>query len=104
VRGYIKAYLKDLESEEVRHNELSAEILKKVVAVLQKHLKLDVSMFYSRDRDEIFVKIRSSEENLKKQANLVGYRMKLKNECEHKEAFMEFAPHCTFDEDKESCF
>jgi hypothetical protein len=37
----------------------------KVLRVMQEYLRIEISMFLSRDRDEIFVKLRATEENLK---------------------------------------
>jgi hypothetical protein len=38
-------------------------------------MQFNVKMFLSRDRDEIFIKVAATEENLKVQADLFDYRM-----------------------------
>ena len=74
VRARLQAFL-DSCHEEIIFSNFAEEVLKTFIHVLQEHLKLDVKVFYSRDKDEIFIKVRSTEENLKIQADLDDYKL-----------------------------
>lgn len=70
---------------------------------MQKHLGLEIKAFYSRDKDEIFIKIRASEENLKVQADLMDYRLQFKTrKKESKFPFKKWAPYAPFEKDQEA--
>jgi hypothetical protein len=101
IREDVEAYIESLSNEETAYSVVAEELLGKVISVMQEHLKLEISMFLSRDRDEVFVKIRASEENLKVQADLFDYRMQMKANPAHTEDFMEVPPYGPFEKDKE---
>ena len=52
-------------------------VLKSLVLVMQQELHLEVRLFFSRDKDEVFCKVRASEQNLKIQADLIDYALQL---------------------------
>lgn len=78
--GFVKGVKEKLKEfldscENVDYKEFAILILETIVEVMQDHLHLVVKAFYSRDKDEIFLKVRATEENLKVQADLVDYRL-----------------------------
>ena len=59
--------------------------------------------FYSRDKDEIFIKVRATEENLKVQADLTDYRMQFKTRAKPSRwDFKKISPYAPFEKDKEA--
>ena len=50
-----------------------------MLKVIQIQCKLEIFPFFSRDRDEIFVKLRASEENLRIQADLDDFYLQMKS-------------------------
>ena len=67
--------------------------------ILQEDIKLEVKLFYSRDMDEIFCKIRASDENLKTQADLGDYKLQVEidRNTETKADFRQVAPYAPFE-------
>jgi len=69
---------------------------------LQNNYSLEINAFYSRDKDEIFLKCRATEENLKIQADLTDYRLQFKTRAKpSKFDFKNIAPYAPFEKDKE---
>jgi hypothetical protein len=67
--------------------------------ILQEDIKLQVKLFYSRDKDEIFCKIRASDENLKTQADLSDYKLQIELDRDNhpKGDFRQVAPYAPFE-------
>lgn len=67
--------------------------------ILQEDIKLEVKLFYSRDKDEIFCKMRASEQNLKTQADLSDYKLQIEldRSIEPKADFRQVAPYAPFE-------
>jgi hypothetical protein len=73
-------------------------MLMEVVFVLQDHLNLEVKLFYSRDKDEIFCKLTAAEENLRIHADLIDYRLQMrKDEKDGNFYYTEVAPYARFE-------
>ena len=66
-----------LGGQNIEHRRFAEFVLKSVVTVMQEELHLVVRLFYSRDKDEVFCKLRASEQNLKIQADLIDYSLQL---------------------------
>ena len=68
--GYIKRVREETQSflsscqEEISREQMGEFIINLVSSEMQNHLKLELRMFFSRDKDEIYVKIRTNENNL----------------------------------------
>ena len=76
----------------VQFHHFAEFILKSVVTVMQKELHLEVNLFYSRDKDEVFCKLRSSEDNLKIQADLIDYQLQMTHRPDETLPYQEVPP------------
>lgn len=73
-------------------------MLKEIVHALQDNLNLEVRLFFSRDKDEIFCKVKATEENLRVHADLIDYRLQIvKDEKDGKFYYTEVAPYARFE-------
>ncbi|CAG9330895.1 unnamed protein product [Blepharisma stoltei] len=73
-----------------------------VLRVMQEDLKLDLKLFFSRDKDEIFCKIRASEHNFKVQADLMDYHLQLKRpESIPRSGYSLICPYGRFEKNKD---
>lgn len=61
----------------VELEQVSQVIFRNLLLILQDHCMFEIYPFYSRDRDEIFIKLRASEEALKVQADLDDYHLQM---------------------------
>ena len=77
VRDKLKSFL-DSCQEEITREQMGEFIISLVTEVMQTHLKLELKMFLSRDSDEVYVKIRTNENNLQVQADLTDYVLQFK--------------------------
>lgn len=80
-RSWVQDLLKQLDSlssgQSIEHHRFAEFVLKSVVSVMQQELRLEVRLFFSRDKDEVFCKVRASEQNLKIQADLIDYPLQM---------------------------
>ena len=61
----------------IKWREVLELIIRNLILVLEKDLHLDFDLFYSRDKDEIFMKVRASETNMRIQADLIDYQVQI---------------------------
>jgi len=71
--------------------------LETILVTLQHRLQMDVVAHVSRDLDEVFMKLRTSEENFQVQADLIDYELQLKEDPEDILPFQEVAPYAPFE-------
>ena len=64
--------------EEITREKLGIFVIGLVTDIMQNHLHLELKMFSSRDSDEIFVKIRTNENNMAVVADLNDYHLQFK--------------------------
>lgn len=76
---------------------VAQKIIEDILVVLQDHLLLDINAFYSRDRDEIFVRVKSNEQNLMVQADLMDYTMQFKKGPLDIQDFKQVPPYGPFE-------
>lgn len=81
---------------EISFKALGLEIMKHVFMVLQNYLKLELETFFSRDRDELFVKLRATEHNLQVHAHLIEYSLQFRPSPEYPETFAAVPPYANF--------
>jgi hypothetical protein len=67
--------------DQVPYKEYAKRVLSSVFIILQQYLGLELVAFNSADNDQIFVVLRSNEENLKVQADLIDYKLQLKQDA-----------------------
>jgi hypothetical protein len=70
-------FLRDVNNGMVRWRNVLKLIVENLILVFEKDLHLDFSLFYSRDKDEIFMKIQASETNMRIQADLIDYQVQV---------------------------
>ncbi|OMJ79321.1 hypothetical protein SteCoe_20704 [Stentor coeruleus] len=73
-------------------------LITNVIRVMQDELKLSLRLFFSQDKDEIFMVIKCSEENLAVQADLMDYKVQLKDEPPPLEEYKKVAPYGDFEQ------
>ena len=65
VRSKLDEFLQGVtEEEEIPREKLGQFLLGLVLDVMQKNVGLEIKAFFSRDKDEIYVKMKASENNL----------------------------------------
>lgn len=74
-------------------------VLSGVLKVLQEDLSLDAAIHLSCDREHVFVKLASNEENLKVQADLSDYKLQLHHKSEQGKKYQDVAPYGPFEKD-----
>jgi hypothetical protein len=80
--------------------DLMINIINTVLEILQRILKLRVDIFFSRDDDELFLKIWATEENLKIHAENTDYILQLRVNPEDEIAiFNQVPPYAPFEMD-----
>jgi hypothetical protein len=77
-------------------NALGKEVMEQAFMVLQDYLKLELNVFFSRDRDEIYVRLRTSDNNLQVQAHLIEYTLQFRANPEFPEDFADAPPYANF--------
>lgn len=101
LRGHMQE-IRDLYRESpttIAENQVLRIVLSGVLKVLQEDLSLDAAIHLSCDREHIFVKLTSNEENLKVQADLSDYKLQLHHEPEQGKKYQEVAPYGPFEKD-----
>lgn len=69
--------LRDISNGMVQWGRALKLIFENLMFVFEKDLFLEFDLFYSRDKDEIFVKLRATETNLRIQADLIDYQVQV---------------------------
>ena len=64
---------------------------------MQKHLHLKVELFQSIDQDQIFCKIKCSEENLMNHADLTDYKLQFRKNPFDTKPYMDPPPHAPYE-------
>lgn len=84
--------------KKLSYRKFLEHIMNTIFEVLQWHLKFKIEFIYSRDDDEIFVKIWASEENLKIHADVTDYLLQLRYDpTQEKTEYNRIPPHAQFD-------
>ena len=100
-------FCKDTSNGEVEWIKFIRMVMTVAIRVLQEDLKLQIHSFFSRDQDEIFMKVRATEHNLRVYADLMDYQVQvnirrpkgeneLTGEMFSKEGFSEICPYGEF--------
>lgn len=96
-------FAKDNQGTEVEFKKFLLLIITCVLDIMQKDLKLAIKLFYSRDQDEIFCKIKASEHNYQVQADLIDYLLQLKRRPEDKkEGWSLICPYGPFEKSRDA--
>jgi len=86
----------------VNLKDIGSSIIENIFKVLQDHLKLQIQLFYSRDRDEIFCRVTCSETNLMVQADLIDYPLQFKKRILDLQDFKQVSPYGPFEKTENS--
>lgn len=73
------------------------ELFEGFILLMQEYVHFNISMFFSKDYEEIFVKVQASERNLQVAADLFGYRLQFKDQKPHEHLFQTVAPYGPFE-------
>lgn len=92
------------EQQEVSFQKFAEIVVTDVISALEKDCMMEIFPFYSRDRDEIYVKIRISEKNYKIQADLDDYYLQFKKEPSDTEPFQVISPFAPYEMEKPKRF
>ncbi|OMJ83410.1 hypothetical protein SteCoe_15679 [Stentor coeruleus] len=63
----------DTNGEEIEWRLFVKKVVDMLVRIFQEELFLEIKVFYSRDKDEIFMQVKASEANLRVQADIMDY-------------------------------
>lgn len=69
--------LRDIGDGMVQWGRVLRIIVENLLLIFEKDLHLMFDLFYSRDKDEIFIKLKASETNLRIQADLIDYQVQV---------------------------
>jgi hypothetical protein len=72
VSTFIMAYR---DTDEIPLSQFQSFCLTALLDFFQNHLFLDVALFYSCDKTQIFCKLRADDDNLKAHADLIDYKL-----------------------------
>lgn len=89
----LKAHLTG--KSEIKIEKLAQKILELVVSLLQKNLGIEFKHSFTLNNKEIIFSLKASETNLKIQAELIDYKLPLKNP-ESTEPFKKYPPYGDF--------
>jgi hypothetical protein len=78
-------------------HEFQSMAMFNVLDFFQNYLMLDIKMFYSIDKDQIYCKVRASEENLKAHADLTDYKLQFVHHPEETKYFEKIPPFAPFE-------
>lgn len=72
-----KSFEADTNGKDVEWYKFLRMVLGVLIKIFQEELMLEVKLFFSRDQDEIFMKVRATEYNLRVQADLMDYQIQV---------------------------
>ncbi|CAG9319982.1 unnamed protein product [Blepharisma stoltei] len=87
----------------VKFKVVAQVVVRTIIKLLQDKLQLEINLHYSQLGDQIFIKLRSSENNLKVQADLIDYKLQFKadkdffKDQEHPLDFQAVLPYGAFE-------
>ncbi|CAG9328292.1 unnamed protein product [Blepharisma stoltei] len=96
-----KNFTRDIAGDTVEFRKFLKLMMERILHILTNDLKLEVKLYYSRDKDEIFCKMKASEYNLRVQADLMNYYLQLSRQGEPKAGFQYVYPYSGFEKDDE---
>ncbi|OMJ92465.1 hypothetical protein SteCoe_4807 [Stentor coeruleus] len=96
--SHCESYLKNLSDiDEVFTKDLFTVIRDNILVILSDHVMLETSAKLSIDQDEMFIKMKASEENLMVQADIDEYLLQMKKRDEENYDFQEVPPYGAFE-------